>query len=263
MICQFIRIFVFTLLIILSFSCDLQKFSGSDYSYSPPPESAIFTGTIFNKFTLEPVALSEINIANQGTYSDESGQYILYYHYGEDDERNQPINVKISAENYQNVDTSIIIFPENKLDAFLPYAAPIIKKIALVIAFPKNKLNVFLPYAAPNIKKIALVDSAIIQAIVFDYQGFNDIVSVHAQYAYTMPGQRTPSLYAESKLTRVFVDSINTSYYETRVSPYIEEYGWITPKPYSARAEDRKKYQDYMTSLQGGTDTLLFPISTK
>jgi hypothetical protein len=239
MIHKLIWVLVIALFLIFVFSCDLEKLSGYDYSYNPPPESAIFTGTIFNRFTLEPVQLSEINIANQVTYSDESGQYILYYHYGEDDEKNKPVDIKISAENYQDVDTSIIVFPENKLNVYLPYAAPIIKKIALVDSF------------------------FVIQAIVFDYQGFNDIATVSAQYSYRRPGEKPPSLHLETKLTRVFVDSLNTSYYQSRVDRSIAEYGNIIFEGYSVKAKDRKHNQDFMNDSEGGTDSLLFPYVKK
>lgn len=231
-------LFILIILASLLLSCDLEKLEGSNYSYNLPPESAIFIGTIYNKFTLEPVNQAEINIANQVTYSDENGKYILYYHYGKDDQRNQPVDVKVSGTDYIDLDTSVVVFPENKLNAYIKYAAPIIQKIALV-------------------------DTNYIQAIVFDYQGYNDIVTVKAQYAYRRAGEKFPSLYAETKLTRVFVDSLNTSYYESRIAPNIVEYGDLITDEYSVHAEDRMHFQDFMTSLEGGTDTLLFPTSTK
>lgn len=227
-----------SILTIFIISCDLEKLDGYKYTYDPPPESAIFTGTIYNRFTLKPLQLAEINIANQITFSDAQGKYILYYHYNEDDQRNQPVNVKISADDYLDVDTSIIVFPE-------------------------NQLNVYIKYAAPIIKKIALVDTSFIQAIVFDYQGYNDITTVHAQHAYRRPGEKFPSLYAETKLIRVFVDSLNTSYFESRIPRSIVEYGNLIPDEYSVRAQDRVHYEDFVTSLQAGTDSLIFPTTLR
>ena len=234
---KFIWIYIVTLIQIFVISCDLEKLDGYEYSYDPPPESAIFIGTIFNRFTFEPVELAEINIENQITFSDAQGKYILYYHYSEDDERNQPVDIKISRDNYLDVDTSIVVFPENELNVYIKYAAPIIQKIALVDTF------------------------FIIQAIVFDYQGYNDIATVHAQNAYRRPGEKLPSLYTETKLKRVFVDSLNTSYYECRIDRSIPEYGNLMMENYSVRAEDRNHLQDFMNSEQGGTNTLIFPTT--
>ena len=230
--------YVLGILLIFVISCDLEKLDGYEYTYDPPPESAIFTGTIYNRYTLDPVRNAEINIANQITFSDAEGKYILYYHYNEDDERNTPVNIRISADEYLEKDTSIVVFPE-------------------------NQLNVYIKYAAPIIQKIALVDTNIIQAIVFDYQGYNDIATVRAQYAYRRPGEKYPSLYAESKLTRVFVDSINTSYYESLIARNIVEYGNLMTEVYSVSAEDRIHYQDLMTNMQGGTDSLIFPTTLR
>ena len=236
---KFIRsIYLLSILLIFIISCDLEKLDGYEYKYDPPPESAIFTGTIYNRFTFDPVWNAEINIANQVTYSDAQGKYILYYHFNEDDERNAPVNIKISADDYLETDTSLVVFPENQLNAYIHYAAPIIQKIALV-------------------------DTNILQAIVFDYQGYNDIATVRAQYAYRRPGEKYPSLYAESKLTRVFVDSINTSYYESLIAPSIVEYGNLMTEVYSVSAEDRIHLQDFMTNLQGGTDSLIFPTTLR
>ena len=227
--------FIVSILILFIISCDLEKLDGYEYTYDPPPESAIFTGTIYNRFTFEPVELAQINIANQITYSDAQGKYILYYHYNEDEERNQPVDIKISRDNYLDVDTSIVVFPENELNVFIKYAAPIIQRIALVDTF------------------------YYLQAIVSDYQGYNDITTVHAQYAYRRPGEKLPSLYVERLLTRVFVDSLNTSYYQSRVDRSIPEYGNLMMDEYSFRAEDRNHLQDFMTSMQGGTNLFIFP----
>jgi len=230
--------FILSILFIFLISCDLEKLDGYEYTYDPPPESAIFTGTIYNKFTFNPVWNAEINIANQVTFSDAQGKYILYYHYNEDDEKNKPVNIKISADDYLDTDTSLVVFPE-------------------------NKLNVYIKYASPIIQKIALVDSSFIQAIVLDYQGYNDIATVRAQYAYRRPGEKYPSLYAESKLTRVFVDSINTSYYESRIAPSIDNFGHIMADDYSVSAEDRVHYEDFVSSLLAGTDSLIFPTTLR
>ena len=230
--------YIISILLIFVISCDLEKLDGYEYTYDPPPESAIFTGTIYNRFTFDPVWNAEINIANQITYSDAQGKYILYYHYNEDDERNEPVKIKISADDYLELDTSLVVFPENQLNAYIKYAAPIIQKIALV-------------------------DTNIIQAIVFDYQGYNDIATVRAQYAYRRPGEKYPSLYAESKLTRVFVDSINTSYYESLVARNIVEYGNLMTEVYSVSAEDRNHLQSFMTKLEGGSDSLIFPTTLR
>lgn len=231
----FIIIFIIVFALFLT-GCDLQKLWGYEYKSDPTPESAKIYGRVTNNLTSEPIKDAVITIQNKMTSTDENGNYTIYYHYTEEEDRNVPVSLKITQPNYLPVDSAIVIFPV-------------------------NEINVGLSYASPIIQKICMVDSIYrFQAIVFDYQGFDDIENVIAHLAYRIPEERYPSLYLDAKMTCVMTDSLNTSYYQLLAPDYFDEYGGLM-NIYEIYAEDRLKYSDLMTSSDPcASDSLLFPI---
>jgi len=211
--------------------CDLDKFTGYKYDSEPLPTSAKIYGTITNKFTGNALYRAQIRIENQAAFTDENGEYIFYYHWSEDNLRDKPLPVRIGADKFHAQDTTVIVYPQTRLDVRLEYGAPIIKRSALV--------------------------GEICQVIVFDYQGAEDITTVTAYFLYRRPGERPPSLKIEKSLTQIKTDSVYYGYYQTLVEANIEGYGDLI-NSYYLQARDKDLFTDSTSSAAVGVDTLLF-----
>jgi len=234
-----IKIIVLIISIVIIFfitGCDLQKLWGYEYESDPTPESAKIYGKVTDIFTGEPIKDVLVTVNNSMTVTDENGNYILYYRYIQDEDRNVPVPTKYTQQHYLQIDSSMVVFPI-------------------------NEINVSLAYASPIIQKICMVDSVYIcQAIIYDHQGFEDINSVVANLAYRIPGERYPSLYIKKEMTRVMTDSLNTCSYQVLAPDYFNEYGELM-NIYEIYAEDRFGYSDLMSSNDPrASDSLLFPI---
>jgi hypothetical protein len=227
---KYLLFFIF----VLCFShCDLDKFTGYDHDAPPLPTSARIYGKLTNIFTAEPVNLAVIRIGEQATYSDENGEFEFFYFLAEDDARNKPNQLLISARNYATIDTMMVIFPENEIEKKLVYAAPIIKKIALI--------------------------GPVCQAEVFDYQGYQDISSVYGSFYYTRPGERMWALNTTQALTRITSDSVNTAYFQAMIPEEIAGFGNLI-QSFKIFARDRAAHSDSTNNSITGVDTLFIPI---
>jgi len=225
------NIFLIILLIVTS-SCDLEKFTGYDHEAAPIPESARIYGILKNKFTQQPLNDAMVQVGDQATFSDESGKYDFFYHLAEDDERNKEVRMFISANNYLTVDTTIIIFPENEIVKGLAYASPIIKRIARI--------------------------GNVCQAEIFDYQGWEDIAHVYGEFYYVRPDERVIALTVRLPLQRVKADTPNTAYYQCLVQTSMDGFGLLV-KNFKIFAKDRLEYADSTNHVVSGVDSLLFP----
>lgn len=213
--------------------CDIEKFTGYDHTAPPLPISAQIYGKVTNLFTGEPVDMATIRIGEQATFSDEHGEFEFYYFLAEDDERNKASRLIISEKHYTTIDTTIVIFPENKVDKKLEYACPIIKRTALI--------------------------GGICQAEVFDYQGFQDISSVYGSFFYRLPGDKMWALNTSQALTRVAVDSPNTAYFQTSLPEEIPGFGLLQTS-FKIFARDRGVHSDSTTHSETGIDSLFIPV---
>jgi len=224
--------YILSLLFILIFNnCDLNKMTGSDSDAQPIPDSAKLFGTILDKFSEKPVKNATILVGNQATFTDENGEYSFYYYLREDEERNKPIAVRISAQNYIELDTAIVIFPENQLSFNLEYGAPIIRRMVII--------------------------GEICQTEIFDYQGADDIVEVSGSFFYRRPGENMWSLNVRLGFNRAPIDSPKTAYYQTNVSQEIPGYGYLL-NSFTIYARDRSTFADSTSNTIAGVDTLIF-----
>jgi hypothetical protein len=227
--------YIFSIVLFAFFylGCDFDKLTGYNHDAEKIPDSAKMYGIIYSKHDSLPIQNALILVGHQATYTDENGQYIFYYYLGADEERNKPINVRITAAQHLPLDTSIVIFPENNLTKILAYAAPIINRIALV--------------------------NTICQAEIFDYQGADDIVQVTGTFYYIRPGERAPSLTTKQPLTRVGDDENNTAFFQAVLAESIPGFGNLMTSSFSIYARDRLAFADSSSNLVTGVDTLLFP----
>ena len=217
-------------------NCDSEKWWGFSYDTEPLPESAKFHGTIIDKFTFEPIKLAHISVNKQTAITNNNGDFLFYYHYSEDEERNQPVPITIWEKNYLPLDSTLIVFPENRLD-------------------------IQLEYATPEILNICLVDTlSYCQAIVHDFQGFTDISLVEIRLAYGELGAMVPSLYIKMPMSLVLTDSVNIAYFQLLAPDYIEGSGYLLSR-YEVYAKDSLNYYDTKSHAHPvASDSILFPI---
>jgi len=225
--------------ILLFHGCE--KFVGYNYDADPLPRVAIITGNITNTFTGEPIIYAQIQVGTQQTKTDQYGQYLMYYAFESDEDRNKPVKLVFSAPNYYSSSYSHIIYPgNNQFDTQLTYAAPIIQKTAFV--------------------QIDSVDTVTVcQVLVFDYQGADDIASATASFVYMHIAQNTTFL-VEKEMEFVERYSDQASFYQVVYQPWpVKIYSF--ENKCTVVATDSEGYTDGV-SLKidaQNPDTLLFP----
>ena len=141
---------------LLLWQCDTQKFIDFDYDARPLARTVEVAGIVSNVFTGEPVPSAQLSFEGQLTSTDENGEYDGHYLLSLDDNANRPVPIYITAEKYFPLDTSLIVFPV------------------------RNQLNAQMTYAAPILLSGVLGSDRIATAIIFDYQGVDNIDSVFA-----------------------------------------------------------------------------------
>lgn len=213
--------------------CDPDKYFGYNYDAEQISQTSTIFGTVLMSYTNAPVKNALIQIGNQTTFSDDQGKYSLIYVFENDEERDRPIEAIVSAEKYLTHNTSIIIYPvENQFDVSLVYAAPIIEN--------------------------SILFGNILQAIVTDYQGAEDIKSgiVYAYYNFSPMGYTHEESYVVDNI--IAITEI-TSHIQCIVDSSLSEYGYITKK-YKLELEDWHGYTSSTIKTTAPGDTLLFPI---
>jgi len=233
-----IRIWVFFVLLVL-FGCE--KFVGYNYEADPISDTAVIRGSISNIFTDEPVIYAQVLVGSQTTRTNQDGQYLMYYAFEGDEDRNKPVDVVFSAPNYYSLSKRYIIYPgHNRFDARLTYAAPLIQKTAFVQI---DSLETFL----------------VCQVLIFDYQGAEDIVSATISFFYLNFVQKE-IFFVEEEMEFVKKYSDQACFYQVIYTPMEGEVIRFENRC-SIVAIDKEEYSDTATvnlNLQN-PDTLLFP----
>lgn len=186
--------------LLLFFSCKMEKFTGYDTSGQTLLESVRITGQVFNRYIGSPVADATVNVAGLETLTDFNGNFSIRYLLTEDDYRNKPVKVLVSAENYYSYETDINIDVSgtNRFEFQLSYAAPIIDAVARVFVTSMG------------------TDYYYCQAIIHDYQGARNIKRVTATFPYQKKyADRKPLTY-ELNLVEVSTVSANIGYFQCR-----------------------------------------------
>jgi len=200
-------------LILILYGCDFDKYLGYDNKAQELLNTAAVSGSITNFYTDDPVSNALVKVGQQETLTNSNGLYSLNYVLTDDEERNKPVHIHISAHNYYPDSITTLIEPlDNMYNFQLRYAAPMIKDIV------RQQYRFF----------------DICQAIVSDYQGWQDIDSVYALF-YPLSGEQPVKV----PLALVYNDGQNTGYYQVT---YEKE--TTMDLPYSVIAVDFDKYTD-------------------
>lgn len=231
----FYKITISIIIFILFISCDIEKFIGSNYTASPIPTTAKIYGTVYNNFDNLPVYGAQVMINSQVTFSDSSGNYFLNYYIGPDENRNKPVPICVIAKNYMEYNSTSIIYPENRINLYIDYGAPIIQKVTRV--------------------------GTVCQSIIFDYQGFSNIDSVFAHIYFSPPNALHPITEMVFPMKSKESDLANTGYFQCYVPNEIDYPVYSIPNLlYKVKVHDKSGFTDTTSYIVTGSDTLLFPI---
>jgi hypothetical protein len=227
---------IFALLIFLQ----CEQFTGYDLDSEPTQESATIYGQITNTFSKRPVFQANVTLENLRTLTDSHGEYLFLYTLKDDEIRNKPVKITITAENYLPRTDEFLIFPvQEEKNYTLDYAAPIIRR------------NVFV-YCDPYM---------ICQVLMVDYQGISTLNPVVATFDYVNPETREHrDLVIEMDLIQALSDT--TAYYQA-ITTLTMTGGWIIDLKsyYQVDASDNSGYsvsQSRQYSAGQFADTLLF-----
>jgi hypothetical protein len=225
-------------LLLLLLRCD--QYTGYNFDADSPQQTAKIYGIVENTFTNDPVINAFIRIGNLTTYSDNSGEYSVLYPLQTEEERDKPIPVVVEANNFFPFETSIIIYPNStKLDIPLEYGAPLIKQNAFV-------------YTVYQLDPIYIC-----QAIIFDYQGIDDIDTVQATFYYAKGD--TDVISFKVMMDHIQNISDNTAYYQKIARVNAGE--WILRTRYDIRVTDKEGFSDFVSDFNNlrAPDTFIFP----
>ena len=239
------RLFPTFLFLMISFFFLLhcERFIGYDLDSDEIKQTARIYGNITNSFTGSPVAFAQVSIEYLKTESDGRGNYLILFVLREDEVRNRPVRIEVTAENYLPFSGEFLLYPpETEFDFSLDYGAPIIRKNVLVY---NNPINTF-----------------VCQALVVDYQGISTLNEVKARFSYS---QRETYLHKMEEIEMEYISSVTdtTAYYQCLVYLFLND-GWELQlrSQYEIVAADRDGYSQQIFSIykSGATeDTLLFP----
>lgn len=178
-------------LIIFTISCDFDRYVGYDLDAQELLETTRVSGTVRNFYTLLPVPNARIRVGLLETISDINGRYNINYILTDDENRNKPVELNVQAHNFFSfTDTTLLKPISNQFNFRIKYAAPIVQQAARVY----DNSNPFIVTC---------------QSIVFDYQGWENISSVHIVFFYAI-GSDSLILQME----RVYEQDANTAYYQ-------------------------------------------------
>lgn len=225
-------------IIFLLLSCDTEKYFSYNYNAKEFSEIASFSGTVTNVFTGLSVPDATIRIEDQSTVTDRRGFYRLDYVLSADAKLSKEIVIEVTAHN------------------FLPY-------IQTQSIFPGEfPLDVALEYGAPIIQKTGCNNMTFCQAVIFDYQGADDIDSVTAHFQY-FGNNNTVTKEIDVQLARKENVSANVAHFQAIVQPYNPE-GDSLGRAYWIKAFDKEAFYDSMLHINDlkNPDTLLFVPDT-
>lgn len=166
------KIKYFSISVLILCSCDFDKYVGYDADAQKLLTTSPVQGKITHYYTNDPVSSAFIKVGLQETLTDINGDYSINYVLTDDEERNKPAHIHITAHNFYPESLTTIIEPlGNRHNFQLKYAAPIILKAA-------RRITIL------EIGKEWIKYQVICQAIVLDYQGAATISEAFARFYY-------------------------------------------------------------------------------
>lgn len=235
------RFHILLVLLMLPALFGCEKFVGFKYQADVQTRTVKIFGQVINTFTGKAIEHARVQVGVQKTYTDSDGNYLIFYPLGTDEDRNKPVPVTISAENYQTYSGQLILLPtDTELSVDLIYLAPTILENAI---FPLGR------------------DGLICQARVLDYQGADDIDSVAAILYYDKNGEPNRRVL-KIPMILVMRNPDRSAFYQCVAAANLGD-DWAFSKDYEIRATDQEGYTDRVVDVynQSKPDSALFPPS--
>ena len=235
---KFNYIFIVLIFLLIILSCE--QYVNFKYQVDDVTQTTVISGKIYNVFTNESVDSARIQIGIRATYSDLWGKYTIHQILRTDENRDKPLPVTATAQDYDSFFGEIKIYPNNnQYDIPLIYVTPILKKISLVP-----------------------VEEGLItcQILAFDYQGYANIQAIHATFYYSKEiAQHRKEIDRELE----FVERVTSlsSHYQCFIPIELEgEKGYFFNKRYKMSITDKEGHQLKLSLIWNTArpDTLLF-----
>jgi hypothetical protein len=235
--------YFFILGILFFISCE--KYINSQTDSNLNDRDIIVSGKVIDSFRNLPIHRAEVDFGGQSSLTDYLGQFELPYRLTVDNERNKPVELTVISDNYFDYKQEIIIAPiDLTISVYMIYAAPMVKNSVLV----------------PHYFATQEEDLVVVQALVFDYQGADEIDSVRTTLYYR--NERDDKLRT-SIIPLRFVEKVSqeAAHYQAVVIPTYQVI-WHIQTFFNIYVEDTLGYS---TEVEDGpvdpwtSDTLIFP----
>lgn len=226
------------MIIFLLLSCDTEKYFSYNYDAREFSEIASFSGTVTNVFTGAKVPGAIIRIEDQNTVTDMQGFYRLDYVLSADAKLSKQIDIEVVAFNYLPYTQTQSIFPGD------------------------FSLDVELEYGAPIIEETGCYDMTFCQAIVFDYQGANNIQTVSAHFQYIGENNLVTHEF-DIELAQIRIVTPERAHYLAIVDPSSPIYGTLS-RSYTVTAMDQEGFSHTILHKndEKNPDPLIFPLDS-
>lgn len=156
------------LVLLIFVSYDSDKYFSYNLVDSGGNDSTSVSGIVLRNDNSMPVANANVQFGYNRTATDEQGHFLLKLNYSQDDNRNNSLPVIIKAEKYRDYYGVALILPVNQeFEYKLTWRPPTIGRAVLLYN--------------PNPDKYL---EKILQAEVFDFDGFEDIDAVYGVFAF-------------------------------------------------------------------------------
>lgn len=212
------RLLVVYMMMLVFTNCDTNHFLGYNYEAEQVNQPVEISGKITNVFTGEPVTDALVTVENIPDSTDWMGEFRLRVLLGEDERSGHPVAVAVRSKKYFPLDTTAVIYPEgNIVEQSLIYAAPIVLESSLDSNYHSR-------------------------AVLLDYQGVDNIMSVQClgYYLHSIPNSNLPAWIA-FEMTRTEILDANTAVYEGDLD---DEIGLLIFDRLRVRAIDHDNYQE-------------------
>ncbi len=153
---------ILTMAALLFLRCDVDRLWGYRFEAVDLTQTITIQGTVIDRFRDAPIKGATVRFADQETFSNSKGEYHLEFYLSTGFQRNKPVFIEVTADNYIPFRDTIILDPvDQQIDFTLEYGAPIVEKA---------------------VRHIFENGIAVVQAIIRDYQ--EDVTNVYLELEY-------------------------------------------------------------------------------
>ncbi len=178
-------------LIGLFIGCDSDRYLSYNFTVDSPAKVTKISGVIKHLYTGEGVKNAQITFDTQFVESANNGEFLLNFILSGDEQFDKTYPVRITAEGYYPLDTTIVIYPNENVASYV------------------------LDYGAPVVLSAELTAQNLAFATVRDYQGIStiDTVTVLGYFIDTVPGSNR-TVWLEYPMVRTQILDERTAIYE-------------------------------------------------